>query len=569
MNYLKFLYLLLIFSCSSVGPQKVSLSKGEKRPEHESFAKEIMVTTQGKRSTQIGLDIYRQGGNIYDMAVAVSFALSVERPQSTGLAGGGFFLHFQKGFKQPLVVDFREKAPLRAHSKMFLDQSGQDIKDLSREGILSVGIPGLVAGLLEVHHRYGRLSLEQLIAPSIILAESGFEIYPELGLALEKKEETLRKYSDGDSPFFKKNGKILKTGDILIQKDLANTLRAIVNSGRNGFYKGFVAKKIIETSKKYNGIITQKDLDQYDVKFRNPIEGSYKGYKIYSAPLPSSGGILLVEILNILEGYDLKSFGVQSTKATHLMNTAFGKAFSDRATYLGDNDSEKINFENLISKKNAKSFRDKIKEESVFNFEINKKDDKAESPQTTHFTIMDSDGNVITSTQTINGLFGAGILVPETGIFLNNEMDDFSAKVGSTNLFGAIGGDKNLVKGGKRPLSSMTPTLVFQAGRPVLALGSPAGTKIITCVAQTILNYLEYGMSLYDSVSLVRTHYQVSPDYILMEEKGLPTETVKGLKKIGHKLSEGQIGCRVQAISYKNGLSGVSDPRGSGLAEGI
>lgn len=569
MNYLKIFYLFLIFSCSSVGPQKVSLSRGEKRPDHESFAKDIMVSTQGKKSTQIGLDIYHQGGNIYDIAVAVSFALSVERPQSTGLAGGGFFLHFQKNFKEPLVVDFREKAPFKAHPKMFLDQSGQDIKELSREGILSVGVPGLVAGLLEVHRKYGRLSLEQLVAPSIILAESGFEVYPELGIALEKKEETLKKYSNSSSPFFKKNGKVLKTGDILIQKDLANTLRKIVASGRKGFYNGFVAKKIIETSKTYNGIITQEDLDRYDVKFRTAIEGSYKGYKIYSVPLPSSGGILLIEILNILEGYDLKSLGVQSSKTIHLMNTAFGKAFSDRALYLGDNDSEKINFQALTSKKYAKSFREKIKEDSVFNFEINKKDQKAESTQTTHFTIMDSDGNVISSTQTINGLFGSGILVPETGIFLNNEMDDFSAKEGSSNLFGAIGGNKNLIKGGKRPLSSMTPTLVFYKGRPVLALGSPAGTKIITCVAQTILNYLEHGMSLYDSVSLVRTHYQVSPDYILMEDEGLPTETIDGLKKIGHHVSEGQIGCRIQAISYKNGLYGVSDPRGFGLAAGI
>lgn len=569
MNYPKNFFLLFVISCSSLGPQKVSLTRGEKKHEHEAFAKEIMVATQGKKSTQIGLEIHRQGGNIYDVAVAISFALSVERPQSTGLGGGGFLLHFQKEFRAPLVVDFREKAPYKAQSKMFLDKSGQDIKELSREGILSVGIPGLVAGLIAIHQQYGRLSLEQLITPAIALAENGFEIYPELGLALEKKEVILRKYSDGKSPFFKKNGKILKTGDILIQKDLANTLREITVNGRDGFYKGLVARKILDISKKYNGILTQKDLDKYEVKYRNSLGGSFKGYKIYSVPPPSSGGILLLEILNILEGYDLKSFGVQSSKTIHLTNTAFGKAFSDRVLYLGDNDTEEIIFKNLISKKYAKNFRNKIQENKIFSFEVNQGSQKGESQQTTHFSIMDSDGNVISSTQTINGWFGSGILVPGTGIFLNNEMDDFTAKVGTPNLFGAIGGSKNLVKGGRRPLSSMTPTIVFKEKKPILVLGSPAGTRIITCVAHTILNYLEHGLPLYDSVSLIRTHYQVFPNYISIEESGLPKQVTKELEKIGHNISEEEIGCRIQAISNQDGLNGVSDPRGFGLTLGI
>jgi gamma-glutamyltranspeptidase / glutathione hydrolase len=569
MNYFKIFFLIFTFSCSNLGPRKVPLSKGEVKEDHESFAKEIMIVTQGKRSTQIGLDINTQGGNIYDIAVAISFALSVERPQSTGLGGGGFFLHYQTQFKEPLVVDFREKAPIKSIPKMFLNQSGEEVKDLSREGILSVGVPGMVAGLLEIHRKFGRLSLEQLIAPSIILADKGFEIYPELGSALLKKEETLRKYSEGNSPFFKSNGTILKTGDILIQKDLANTLRAIASFGRRGFYRGFVAQKILETTKKYNGIISQEDLDKYDVRFRNSLQGSYKGYKIYSLPLPSSGGILLVEILNILEGYDLKSLGAQSLESIHLMNTAFGKGYLDRALKLGDGDFEKIYYKDLISKDYAKKFRDKIKKDRAFNFEIDKSSNNEESTQTTHFTIMDSNGNTISSTQTINGYFGSGVLVPGTGVFLNNEMDDFSAKEGSLNLFGAIGGRKNLIKKEKRPLSSMTPTLIFKNGKPILALGSPAGTKIITCVAQTILNYLEHGLSLYDSVAMSRTHYQVSPNYIMVEKNGLPSATIKGLKGLGYKVLEEDTGCKVQAISLENMLHGVSDPRGFGLSSGI
>jgi len=526
-----------------------------------------MITTQGPASTLAGKKIFELGGNIYDVAVAISFAISVERPQSTGIGGGGFLLHHQKG-KTPKALDFRERAPHRSSEKMYLDKSGQEIKGLSRKGIKSVGVPGLVAGLIQIHESYGLLPLKTVMKPAINLARNGLEIYPELFRALKIKESVLRKFPANLKVFFTK-GKLKQKGDLLVQKDLARTLEIIARKGSSGFYKGEVSRAIILESKRLGGILSQKDLDGYRVKSREPIKGTYRNHSIFSMPPPSSGGVHIIQILNILEGYDLKTLGVQNPKTIHLVSQAMQAAFYDRAMYLGDTDFEKVPVTGLISKKYASSIRKKIDQEKFL--ELKGEDPNFyESLETTHFSVMDGDGNVVVSTQTINGYFGSGVMVPGTGIILNNEMDDFATKVGNLNLFGAVGGSKNLIRPKKTPLSSMSPTIVFKKDKPILALGSPSGTKILTCVMSTILNYLEFGLSLRQSQELVRYHHQWKPNFLRIEKPGFKSSTMRKLEDMGYAIKEKSLGCKVQSIAREGDeLIGVSDLRGQGMAWGI
>jgi gamma-glutamyltranspeptidase/glutathione hydrolase len=558
------IFLFFIISCSNLST--VKLARGEKESDHFASGKEIMITTQGLASTQAGKSIHELGGNIYDVAVAVSFAISVERPQSTGIGGGGFLLHKNKrGILE--AIDFRERAPLLSHEKMYLDKKGNEIKGLSRTGMKAVGVPGLVAGLLRVHKSYGSLPLEVVMKPAIELARAGFKIYPGLAKALKYKGETLRKYPANLKVFFK-DGVVKKEGDLLVQKDLAKTLEIIAKKGVRGFYRGSVARAIVNQSKKIGGIITKKDLESYTVKFKKPVVGTFRGYKIASMPPPSSGGIHILQILNILEGYDLKGLGVQSPETIHLVSQAMQAAFYDRAMYLGDTDFVKVPVKGLISKKYAQGLREKI---SLDKFKEIKGEDPGlyESTETTHFSIMDSEGNVVVSTQTINGWFGSSVMVPGTGIILNNEMDDFATKVGNLNLFGAVGGSKNLIKPKKTPLSSMSPTIVFKDEKPILALGSPSGTRILTCVMSTILNYLEHGLTLKEAQEVVRYHHQWRPEYLTIEEPGFNREIMNKLKGFGYKTKIKSLGCKVQAIAREGDkLIGVSDPRGLGKAWG-
>jgi len=555
--HMKNIYLLLLLltlsSCSTT--------------QYKAVGKKYMITTQGKYSTAAGEKIFSLGGNIIDVAAAISFVISVERPQSTGIGGGGFMLFYNKEMTSPIAIDFRERAPNAAHAKMYLDKDGNEIKGKSLTGIHAVGVPGLVAGILDVHKKYGKLSFSTILDPAIKLAESGFEIYPELDKALKYKKGDLELFPSSKKIFFK-NGKVLKLGELLVQKDLAETLKLIAKNGHNGFYKGKVADAIISAGNQ----ITQKDLDQYSVKYRKPIKGTYKDKTIYSMSPPSSGGIHVIQILNILEKDSLKGIGIHQAESVHLTAAAMQAAFADRAKYLGDSDFVKVPIAGLVSKKYAKEIRSKIKNKIAL-----KKSNRTagnpfpyESDETTHFTIMDSQGNTVTSTQTINGWFGSSLVAPGTGIVLNNEMDDFATKVGASNLFGAIGGEKNLVEPGKRPLSSMSPTIVFDKGEPMLALGTPSGTRILTCVAQTILNYLEYELPLFESVSALRFHHQWAPDYIRVEEPGFDKYTTAKLKQYGYDIVKKNLGCRIQAISRTNGvLTGVSDPRGEGSSSGI
>ena len=543
---------------------------------HESKASHFMITTQGVQATQAGVKMMEMGGNAIDAAAAISFAISVEQPQSTGIGGGGFMMvHFAKG-NQTLAVDFREKAPLKAHHRMYLDAKDNVIPKLSLDGPLSVGVPGIVAGVIEVQKKYGKLTLQQILEPAIHLAKKGFRIYPALAKAIEARQEVLSKYPSSQKIFFRKDGSPLKEGDLLQQKDLAYTLKQIARYGKKGFYNGVVAKKIIATMKKYKGFIRQKDLDRYNVKWRKPVWGTFRGLRIASMPPPSSGGIHVIQILNMLEKDPLKQKGIFSPHSIHLAASTMQRAFADRATHLGDSDFVKVPMKGLIAKKYALKWRQSIQDRSATPSEKVKAGNPwpftnpHESNETTHFTVMDKEGNTVSSTQTINHYFGSGLVVEGTGIMLNDEMDDFSTKPGAKNLFGALSTHrKNEIQPQKRPLSSMSPTILFQGQRPLLALGTPSGTRIITCVAQTILNYVVHELPLFDSIAAIRFHHQWSPDEIHVDAPGLPKKVTATLQKMGHTVQTKDLGCRVNAIVREGDvLHGVVDPRGEGLALG-
>lgn len=562
-------------SGSAPQPALADLKPGAERSQYEARAANYMVSTQGDAATKAGVSALRRGGNAIDAATAVSFAISVERPQSTGLGGGGFMLlHFASGAKT-FAVDFREKAPAAAREKMFLDAKGEVLPDISTDTPLSSGVPGLVAGVLEIQAKYGKLKLAEVLEPAIELAERGFPVYPDLAEALEDRKAVLALYPDSRKIFFRTDGTPLRTGDLLVQKDLANTLREIARGGRDAFYKGGIAEAIAASHKTHKGLITRKDLEAYNVVWREPVWGEYKGLRVASMPPPSSGGTHVIEILNILEGVDLANNGPNSPQAIHLTASAMQRAFADRASYLGDMDFVKVPVQGLVSKEYARKLRAGIHS----NIATPSRDLKAgnpwpfhnpyESKQTTHFTVMDKEGNTVASTQTINTEFGSGLVAEGTGIVLNNEMDDFSAKPGALNAYGAVGSRQNAIAPGKRPLSSMSPTIVFRDGKPVLALGTPSGTRIINCVTQTILNYFEHKLPLYESVASVRYHHQWAPDEIRVDPPGFSPTLTQKLRAMGHSVRVASLGCQVNAIAREGSqLHGVADPRGEGMSLG-
>lgn len=549
--------------------------KDHSRSEYEAFGKKYMISSQGQGTTKAAKFVFDNGGNIYDAAVAASFAISVERPHSTGIGGGGFMVMNHAKTNNVEAIDFREMAPRMAHSKIFLDKVGKQVRDRSLTGALAVGTPGLVAGVLSVHKKYGKLPLSTVMKPAIDLAENGMKVYPALVVAMKAEANRLCKFKAAKRIFLKKGCKPYKEGEILYQKDLAKTLRTIVKKGKAGFYQGYVANQIVNYQKKTGGLIRHSDLKNYKVKKRKPIEGTYKGYKIVSMPPPSSGGTHIIEILNILEGYDLKDMGAQSAQAIHLTSSAMQIAFADRAAYMGDSDFATVPVDKLIDKKYAKSLRSKIKMDKALtskDFPIPFHKLPYESDDTTHFTIMDGQGNIVTSTQTINGWFGSAMVTPGTGVVMNNEMDDFASHVGGVNLFGAIGGKNNLVEPRKRPLSSMSPTIVFdKKGKPILALGTPSGTRILTCVMQTVLNFIEHDMPLWEAVSATRYHHQWHPEEIRVGTPHFTKEVEEKLKRMGHKIKHKDLGCKIQAISKNDDglLQGVSDPREEGMSFGL
>lgn len=580
--------LAFLLSCSSLNSyqsesqqayRQSSLLPNHQRAQHEATFNNVMIASQGHYTTQAALKVLKQGGNLFDAATAMSFVISVERPHSTGIGGGGFMLTHDAKTKSTKAYDFRETAPQAAVETMYQDAQGNVQKYVSRNGALAIATPGLVKGVLGIHQKYGVLPREKVLQPAIDLAQNGFEIYPALAKAIKARKDVLARFG-GKNIFFDKQGQPLLEGDILKQAELAQTLNRIAKQGAQDFYQGKTAKSIVATNKKYGGILTAQDLADYQTKIRQPIWGDYQGYKIASMPPPSSGGVHIIQMLNTLEAFQnkrghLKQWGPQNAKTIHVVASAMQMAYADRAQYLGDSDFVRVPLKDLSSKQYAQKLADKISLFKAFSAQQIRNPVLLpyESDQTTHFTLMDKHGNVISSTQTINGWFGSGVVA--SGIVLNNEMDDFASKLGASNLFGAIGGKNNLIEPFKRPLSSMSPTLVFKKNRqqnyePFLALGTPSGTRIINCVMQTILNRVTFDLPLYESVHLTRYHQQWMPDELRIGPPYFSQETMQQLRDYGYKLNERSLGCKVQAIEKTDAqLIGVSDNRGEGLASGF
>ena len=563
--FLLFSFLFSTFSCTQNLPTISSW-----REDQIATGDNFVIATQGEAASRAGALMFERGGNTVDAAVAVSFAISVERQESTGIGGGGFILIYDARSLQTFAVDFRERAPLKADEKLFLDKNGKIIDGKSTEGIFSAAVPGTVAGLVEVHKRFGKLPLNEVMTPAIELAGKGFKINEHLANAIDAKKDLLQQYPSSAKIFLHNDGSPKKAGEILVQNDLARTLDLISKKGGDGFYKGTIAKAIIAEGKKLGGLITEKDLNNYKVVWRKPVSGFYLGYKVVSMPPPSSGGVHVIEILNILEEKKVRG-KPYSTENIHTTAAAMQRAFADRAKYLGDTDFVKVPIETLIDKNYAKKIANEITPKARPSSELQEVSLKGhESNQTTHFSIMDKEGNVVTSTQTINGWLGSGVVVPGTGIILNNEMDDFAASIGASNMFGAIGGSNNLIAPGKRPLSSMSPTIVFDKGnRPFFSLGSPSGTRIITCVTLVIQNKLAYNLTYKDAVAALRYHHQWMPDTIFVEPPYLNTKVEKSLIDKGYNITEKPLGCDIQLVAREGThLIAVADPRGVGKAIG-
>ncbi|MNK15829.1 Gamma-glutamyltranspeptidase precursor [compost metagenome] len=568
--------LLILSSCQTLtteqknASQVIRTSKERKdKDSAQAVGTKYAIATQGRYATQAAEEIFAQGGNIIDATVAASFTVSVERPQSTGIGGGGFMIFREAKTGKTYAIDFRERAPFRASENMYIEQDGKPNLKLSQNGILAVGVPGLVAGLLEIHQRFGTLPLEQVMAPSIRLAEDGFAVYEELQRALTYRAEALKKDPSARSIFLTKEGQALSTGTVLVQKDLGKTLRLISKKGRDGFYKGSVASSIVRLSVREKGLISHRDLTSYKVKWREPVTGKFDGYEVYSMPPPSSGGIHVIQFLNFLENDHLAKKGVLSAPSIHLAASALQSSFADRAKYLGDPDFAKVPTQGLIAPKYVESRRQDVSLDKARRL----KDVEAgnplpyESSETTHLSIMDAEGNAVSTTQTVNGWMGAAIVAPGTGVLLNNEMDDFSAKEGSSNLFGAIGGKPNAIAPEKTPLSSMSPTILVKDGKPMMSVGAPGGTRIISCVAQTILNYIEFKLPLYDSVSMIRYHHQWQPDVLYIDPPGPRPEVLKKLQDMGYEVKLEPVYCNVMAVAREGDkLRGVADPRDIGTS---
>jgi len=530
-----------------------------------------MVVSSDSLATQVGVEILKKGGNAVDAAVAVGFALAVTYPQAGNIGGGGFMV-IRMANGETVTIDFREKAPMKASENMFLDENGNFVPEKSQVGHLSVGVPGSVAGLLLALEKYGTMSRREVLKPAIELAEKGFIVNEGLANAFKNAFEHFKKFPS-TMRYFSKNGQPYSAGDRLVQKDLAKVLKLIRDKGRDGFYKGKVADLIVDEMKRGGGLITYEDLENYQPVLRKPVVGNYRGYEIISMGPPSSGGVCLIELLNILENFDLKKYGFGSSYTIHYLVEAMKRVYADRAEYLGDPDFVQIPLDKLLSKEYAKELASEI---DTFYATPSSRIIRSVSPtsegvHTTHYSVVDRWGNVVAVTTTINSYFGSMVAVDGAGFFLNNEMDDFSAKPGAPNQFGLLGSKANSIQPGKRMLSSMTPTIVLKNGKPFLVLGSPGGSTIITSVLQVILNVVDFGMNIQEAVDSPRIHHQWYPDQIFFERRGLPRDVIENLERRGHKLVEraGYQG-EVQAILIdENGVKyGAVDPRGYGLAMG-
>lgn len=503
-------------------------------------AKNGMVVSSQRFASQAGIDILKMGGNAVDAAVAVGYAQAVVNPCCGNIGGGGFMtLHMADGSDH--FIDFREMAPAAASAKMYQDDKGDLIPHASLLGWGAVGVPGTVRGMEKALQEYGsgKLTRAQLMAPAIKLAREGFILTRGDTDVIDTSLKKIRSDKQAAKIFLRPDGSPLQPGDRLVQTALADPLESIAKKGPDAFYKGDIPNSIEKASKANGGYLTAKDFANYEAKDRKPVTCSYRGYDFISAPPPSSGGTTMCEILNILEGYDLSSMGYGSADAIHYTAEAMRHAFVDRNSLLGDPDFVNIPMKKLLSKEYAKTIRQQIDPVNATpSKELAAGVPPHEKPQTTHYSVIDKAGNAVSTTYTINGRFGSGVMAPGYGFWMNDEMDDFTSKVGATNMFGLVQGKANAIAPGKRPLSSMSPTIVTKDGKTFMVVGSPGGSLIITITLNTVMNVIDYGMTLQEAVNAPRIHQQWLPDVVLYETRGISPDTLKILKQRGYKMVE-------------------------------
>jgi gamma-glutamyltranspeptidase/glutathione hydrolase len=560
----------LLLAAATLAPAQAQRGAIEVPAVEPVAARHGMVVAQEARAARIGRDVLERGGNAVDAAVATGFALAVTYPRAGNIGGGGFMvIHLAEGSRN-IAIDYRETAPAATTRDTYLDSTGVADPRKSRDIGLAIGVPGTVAGLALAHEKYGsgRFTLAELIAPSIALARDGIPVDDDIADSLPYARERLGRWPSSAKIFLRADGAVLAPGDRLVQADLAATLSSIAQEGPRAFYRGPIAERIAAAVQEAGGLMTADDLSQYRAVERPPIRGSYRGHDIVSMPPPSSGGVLLVEMLNVLEGFTLRAGDPTSL---HLMIETMRRAYADRARLLGDPDFVQAPVRGLISKRYAATLRAAIDPERAQpSSEVGNGNPAAfDGDNTTHYSVVDRFGNAVANTYTLNLSYGMGLVAEGTGVLLNNELDDFAAAPGAPNAYGLVGFDANAPGPGKRPLSSMTPTIVFKDGRLFLVTGSPGGSRIITTVLQVVLNVIDYGMGIADAVHAPRMHHQWLPDQVVVEAT-VPTATVQALEARGHRIRVSPPFTAANSILVTpDGLIGAADTRTRGaLAAG-
>ena len=565
----------LVLSSFSLASEKAIIDPSARF--HPLVSDRGMVVSQEMIASQVGADILARGGNAVDAAVATGFALAVTLPRAGNLGGGGFMLVHLAAENKTVAIDYREMAPASASRDMFLDAEGDVDNKKARYSMQSSGVPGTVAGLLHALDSYGTMSLKQVVQPAIELAANGFKVSMDLSSSLQARQQTMHKNPASREYFYKADGAGYEYGETLVQKHLAATLQRIAKKGRSGFYQGKTAQLIVAEMQRSGGLISHKDLTSYRVIERTPVCGDYRGNSVCAMPPPSSGGVHMLQMLNILEGWDLASLGHNSAAYIHRLVESMRRAYADRSSYLGDPDYFPVPVAELTDKQYATELREQINlakssRSADIRPGLDNRSAGKESTETTHFSTWDRWGNVVSNTYTLNFSYGSGISVTGAGFLLNNEMDDFSAKPGSPNGYGLVGGIANAIEPGKRPLSSMTPTIVFdKSGAPILATGSPGGSTIITIVMQMLLNIIDFDMNVAEATAAPRIHHQWLPDRVFYEA-GVSADTLQVLREMGHQLNDktSRLGATQSIQSDLDGAMfyGTADYRreGSGVA---